>query len=311
VVGAVYRKRLIRRAIRSPFAILSPEGIPEIEPDKVRGRGMPTKILVRCKEADSKTRREAAAQRVVEYFGKAVSDPRLLCFLDGEEWGPFADRVFGIGPCYRGFYAPLKETTPGKLCFPEYLTDQLFDDSWMHPSRVFDHLVYVRASTCSDEAGLTMTLAHEFQHFVQHSEVRKLWAVNDLITRLLREVIPPSKMQSQDIPIEREAIIVSRCVAEELCGREAVAAYVEGKLAEATAENDVKNWQFVRDLDARASFDLAGETRAILQRLTSLKPQLERALQTLKSVGDPDFVDVDLEAFARGPIRELRATASG
>jgi hypothetical protein len=47
---------------------------------------MPTKILVRCKDADSKPRREAAAERVVECFGKKIPNLRLLCFFDDDEW---------------------------------------------------------------------------------------------------------------------------------------------------------------------------------------------------------------------------------
>jgi hypothetical protein len=204
---------------------------------------------------------------------------------------------------------PLCSETPDDYIFPEYLTDQLFDHSSPYSSRVFDHLIYVRGSTCSNETGLMMTLAHELQHFVQHSEALTIWAVNSVIPQLPREVILDSNLQWRDIPTELEARIISKRVAVDLCGPEAVAAYVEGKFAEATAENDVNDWNFVRYLDARASLDIAAETRAMFLRFPELIPEIEKGLQMRKNAGDPDYLDVDLDAITRGPTTTLRAIA--
>ena len=45
-------------------------------------------------------------------------------------------------------------------------------------TRVIDDLVYLYGSTCADEVGLTMTLAHKLQHAIQHGKERNVWAVN-------------------------------------------------------------------------------------------------------------------------------------
>lgn len=100
------------------------------------------------------------------------------------------------GAANRGFYGPIHNTTrlPD---LPDYVASCIFvDDGISIPfPRVVDDLVYLYGSTCANEVGLTMTLAHELQHAIQHANVRKLWAANSLINRLDRKVIDALKLQ--------------------------------------------------------------------------------------------------------------------
>ena len=73
----------------------------------------------------------------------------------------------------------------------------------------FDDFIYLHGSTCSSAMGLTMTLAHELQHFIQHSQQTRLWAANSLIPKLKKATIRALGLRWCDIPHEREARIVS------------------------------------------------------------------------------------------------------
>jgi hypothetical protein len=39
---------------------------------------------------------------------------------------------------------------------------------------LFDHLIYLRGTTCSCKTALVMTFSHELQHFIQYSCRRQL-----------------------------------------------------------------------------------------------------------------------------------------
>jgi len=237
--------------------------------------------------------REAAAQRVLDYFDGGLPSSRLLCFLDDGD-PPMLKQIFGVSN--RGLYGPINDSTPFADC-PDYVTDCIFLDdgvSLFYP-RTIDDLVYLYGSTCGNAVGLTMTLAHELQHAIQHSNARRVWAVNGLVPQLHKTVIAALKLDWFDIPVEREARIVSKRVAVSFFGEGRVTQYIDEKIAEAVTENDVADWQFVRTLTPSSPADIVADTQRLFQRLKGYRPDLEAVLKEKKE--DPDFCDINLDEY--------------
>jgi hypothetical protein len=257
---------------------------------------MPITLKVKAENAAVRAQRRAAAQRVLNYFGGSLPRSRLLCFLDDDN--PLTLRG-ERGSANRGLYGPIHDSTP-LADWPEYVTNCILVDdgiSLLFP-RVIDDLVYLYGNTCANEVGLTMTLAHELQHAIQHANARKVWAVNGLVLQLHKTTITDLKLQWHDIPIERETRIVSKRVAVHLFGEHRVTQYIEERLAEAIARNDatdVSDWQFVRTLTPSSSVDLSTDTQQLFKRLKGHGAELEVVLQEKKD--NPDFGDIDLAAY--------------
>ena len=140
-------------------------------------------VKVRSEDPTLRTQRKAAAKRVVDYFGSCLpTSYRLLCFLDDTDWIAFKQ---DYGAANRALYAPLKQNTFrfDRTPWLDYVTGCIFvDDGVSMPfPRAFDHVIYLHGSSCTDETGLTMTMAHELQHVVQHSNALLAWAANVLI----------------------------------------------------------------------------------------------------------------------------------
>ncbi len=263
---------------------------------------MPVTLKVKSGNATLKAQREAAARRVLDYFGGGLPSSRLLCFLDDGD-PPILKQVFGVAN--RGVYGPINDSTP-LADWPEYVSGCILVDdgvSLLYP-RVIDDLVYLYGSTCANEVGLTMTLAHELQHAIQHASARKVWAVNGLVPQLHKTVIAAQKLQWADIPIERETRIVSKRVAVHFFGEKRVTQYIDEKIAEAITENDVTDWQFVRALTPSSSADIVADTQRLFRRLKGYRSDLEAVLQEKKD--DPDFGDIDLDLYFDGAVSNLR-----
>jgi hypothetical protein len=262
----------------------------------VVGSPMPVKLKVISEDASVRTQREATAQRVLDYFGSSLPSSRLLCFLDDDDApDPRGERGKGV----RGLYGPIHDNTP-LADWPYYVADCIYvDDGHSCPyPRVVDDLVYLYGSTCANEVGLTMTLAHELQHAIQHANARKLWAVNGLVTNLDRAIIEVEKLTWADIPIEREARIVSKRAAVHFFGEQRVAQHIDDRIAEHITEGDVADWQFVRTLTPSSPVDLVTDTQRLFKRLKGYRSELEAALQEKKA--NPDFGDIDLNAYLLG-----------
>jgi len=255
---------------------------------------MPVTLIVKSEEPTVRARREAAAQRVLDYFGGGLPLSRLLCFLDDSD-PPILKQVFGVAN--RGVYGPINDSTP-LADWPEYVSSCILVDdgvSLFYP-RVIDDLVYLYGSTCANDVGLTMTLAHELQHAIQHAIARKVWAMNGLVPQLSKTAIAALELQWFDIPIERETRIVSKRVAVHFFGEERVTQYIDEKIAEANTRSDVadvSDWQFVRALTPSSSVDIVGDTQRLFQRLKCYRSELEAVLTEKK--GNPDFGGIDLD----------------
>lgn len=253
---------------------------------------MPITIKVKSKNEGVRIQREKAAQCVVSQFGLCLPSSRVLCFLDDEDPSSLKQ---AFGAANRGLSGPVKDGDDLSV-WPDYVQKCVFvdDDVYPYTRRVIDQLIYLHGSTCSDEVSLTMTLAHELQHAIQHDTVRKVWAVNSLIRRL-PTAVDELKLEWADIPIERDARIVAKRVALDLHGEQPVREYIDKRNAEAVEPHDVADWRFVRGLTPSSSVDLIVETHRLFHRLIAYRHEVEDALRDRKK--DSDVSDINLDEF--------------
>jgi hypothetical protein len=253
---------------------------------------MPLTLTVKSADDATKRHREAAAQRVLACLGDESPERRLLCFLDDEEWQEFKA---ANGVANRGFYAPVKASGPHWRIAPRYILQHVFFDG----GPAFDDFVYLHGSTCSNDVGLTITLAHEMQHFVQHAGQLQLWAANTLIPNLNKTTIKALRLTWCDIPHERDARIVSKRTAENLFGASVIRQYIDAKIAERVTAEDAADWECIQDLDTSTRYDLSRETELFFPRLRDSRAELEFVLRHFQS-NDSDFTGIDLDALLNG-----------
>lgn len=255
---------------------------------------MPVKLQIGSDSSTGVEQREVLARRVLERFGGEIPGLRVLCFLDEEDW-PFLREQY---PYSRGFFTPCCEYTfPEWGCWPDYLQEAVtrVDPRSFRVSFTFDAVIYLHGSTCADETGLAMTLAHELQHAVQYVNRARVWAENILVTNLPKEVFNSLALKAFDLPIELEARIVSKQVAEYVCGRDIVNRYIARRIENAIYPDDREDWEFVQQLAPLAACDIASETHRLFSRLAHCRSQLEEALNHFSSVHA--FQDIDLDSL--------------
>jgi hypothetical protein len=203
-------------------------------------------------------------QRVEGYF---QFPPRRLCryFADADDSSLIAKN----GLYFRGFHASISV----RNFLPKYLFDCFF-----HPLSdlrgtptfqemvAFDNLIYIRPGTCDDPTGLVETYAHELQHFVQHGNTPRLLAVNNALRENLKTFRPDAI--ATDVPSERDANIISKFVAESVCGVEAVRAFAEEqiRLMDANGLQEEKaRWIFFRDVPSSSRSYFVEGTLAMVE----------------------------------------------
>jgi hypothetical protein len=250
---------------------------------------LPITLVVKSDDSAVKEQRESTARRVIDYFGDGLPPTKLLCFLD--------DNIPLNLTEERGLYMPIRNMADfdGRLSqVRNCVYRRNFDGS---RSRVIAELVYLHGTTCKDDVGLTMTLAHELQHAIQYNNVRRLWAVNGIVTRLHERVIVALNLRWADIPIEHESRIISKRVAVLFFGEQQVTKYINQRIKEHVSDSDVADWQFIQTLTPTDSVDLVDDTRKLFQKLKDYRPELEGALREMKKCDPEDFGDIDLDAF--------------
>jgi hypothetical protein len=253
---------------------------------------MPVTLVAKSNDAATKAQREATAQRVLDYFGARLPRSRMLVFLDDED-PPILRHIHG--PANRGMYGAIHDCTP-LADWPYDVSEAIYPDDGfsIFRARVVDDLVYLHGTTCLDEVGLTMTLAHELQHSIQHNNARELWAVNSLIPNLSKFVVEKMKLTWADIPTEAEARIVSKMAAEALFDGQRVGRYIDDKIAQHVSDEDVADWHYVRGVSA-AGIDLERETKTLFGRLREHRAELETLLAVNRF--SPDYADIDLDRY--------------
>jgi len=256
---------------------------------------MTVTVQVKSRDEVVRLQRDRIARKVLSYFGHRLPGSRLLCFLDDDD--PHLLRR-AHGPANRGIYGPIHDNTP-MGDWPDYVTDHVLVDDGINLlfQRAIDDLIYLYGSTCATKMGLTMALAHELQHAIQHANHRRLWAVNGLVQNLDRKIIDVLKLTWSDIPVEREARIVSKSVAVHFFGEQPVQEYINHKIAERVTEADAADWRFVATLTPSSTVDLDAETRRLFGRLRGYEAELEAVLQEKKRGENPDFLDIDLAPY--------------
>lgn len=271
---------MAKRIQRSVGELIAPRVVAYIRV-KTRHRSyMPPAIKVKSSDTAIRKDREEAAYRVIVRFGERLPDFRLLCFFDDEDWPVLRGRGMAAN---RGAYF----SNPPWVDTPPYIRGCALVEG----QPAFDNLIYLHGSTCADKVGLTMTFAHELQHFVQHGTSRLLWAVNTLAYATLRDLEMPDfkalALRTCDIPFEREARMIAKRVAEDLLGKDRVHKHIEAKIAERVTEQDAVDWDCIRGLDVTAPYDLASETQRFFPRLKTCRLELERELRRRQT--DTDF----------------------
>jgi hypothetical protein len=198
------------------------------------------------KNTDLEHNLRSASEQVLQRF--KLPSLRLLCFFDDESPEQFDDLM---GPQHCGFHTPVIGS--GNL-WPEYV-DELFIDS--RGNFVYDNVIYLNGRTTASVPGTVITLAHELQHFIQYANARTVWRANSLVYAVLRDG-PPTAIKAWDIPFEKDTMRVSKRVADEILGADAVEAYADAQIA---AGNHDEKWKFFRDVSYSTPFDLLAETK--------------------------------------------------
>ena len=241
---------------------------------------MPVAIQVKTHDAAVKAERSDSAKHVLSR--PAFEPPlnlRLLAFFDDEDAECFRDKY---GPENRGLFFPTADAggTPWSRSglerdkCPKYLVDLLFPpdicpslNSCDHEISSFDGLIYLYGSTCINPTALVMTFAHELQHCYQFDHTRGLWCDNERL-KLHRT------LKLYEIPAERDAKVVAKRVAEELCGVDVVREYIrqkiiDGRQKRAIYEDEVRDWRWIEKWDSANLYCLQSETKTAVQKMKS------------------------------------------
>lgn len=255
------------------------------------------KLDIRSDDDDVRRQREVVAIRVLSYFEGRLPDLKLLCLLDDVDW-EFLKSPDCAGKANRGVFIRTRDGVriwPEWQGWPDYLKELVcvVDSESCKPNYVFDCLIYVHGRTCATGVGLTMTLAHEIQHFCQYGSQRKLWAANTLLSNLPK--MASVRITPWELPFEQDARIASKSAAEHLCGKEIVREYIDTKVGDAFGESERGDWRFVQQLTTPLPYDLFVETRRTLQRFAEYRPELRSIIEQLQD--DVDFRGFDLDEF--------------
>jgi hypothetical protein len=239
------------------------------------------RVTIAAKSGDFNIRQQRAvlAQYVLEKFADELTDQTQLAFFDDED--PNSEWRKGA----RGFFEVI-DTNRFDGNWPKYLVNEVFGrDNWVPGEPpLFDHLIYLRGP-CSCQTALVMTFSHELQHFIQYSHRRQLWVMGQLVHILRSDpdgqgILAVVGLRNwPDIPHEREARIVEQRVATQICGADAVRAYIEGRIRESVQQLDREDWEFRARLDPSISYDLEFETKQTLLRMVPYLNALPDILQ--------------------------------
>ena len=229
------------------------------------------------------------AARVLSEMPQPFPDESLLCFLDDQDWAPFKA---GKNSANRGLYRATQGG--GYHEWPPYLLNMLFGS----PQCRFEHVLYLHNSTCRDEIGLSVTLAHELQHFRQYCESRGLSDAGRLLMDFIKAVSVETTdalflTKWSDVPHEREARIVSKKIAVSIFSPDSVRAFFDRSISCAVDEADRLDLEYVQSIKpSDYPFDLRSETRLVYSRLVPYRSTLERLIREDRT-GRLENVDLD------------------
>jgi hypothetical protein len=190
-----------------------------------------------------KTELESACKEVLKYF--KLPEQKLIAIFDDKERQEFTVFTPKLGSEFCGFF---RADLYGMRPCPQDILNQLWSDQgreWR-----CDVFIYLRSRTCQSPTGVAITFAHELQHFMQYGFSRKVWQAS----RDLQCVVSGFPW---DFPHEREALIVSRSKAEEVCERDEVLRYAE---AQRKLGSDSEKWEFFLGPETEKPFNFLQAT---------------------------------------------------
>jgi len=126
-----------------------------------------------------------------------------------------------------------------------------------------DSLIYVRLVPPTDDALIfVVTFAHELQHFVQAWQSPKIYAAGGFLSENLPSLDSGAKaFETWRVPIELDAMIRSKRVAEAKFGKAFVAARVHSLIADGTSIPEIEERRYFDTLAAATVYDWQNETR--------------------------------------------------
>lgn len=223
-----------------------------------------------------KAHREETCRLVRCYFERAfqiAEQPRVVCIFDKDDC---LKERWGRDAAERGGFMPT-EGLP-LYNFPQYTRDIIAptDKRTNEVDIPYAGVIVMYGSTCETEIGLTLTFAHELQHFLQYTNAKPLWVMNMLLASLRHEEFKVW----WDFPHEIEARTTAKKVAECLFGTEPVKEYIQERIKAHITCNDVDDWKFIQGIDLSIPYKLAEATKSLVQRH---RRQLEEFLKRCKN----------------------------
>jgi hypothetical protein len=178
--------------------------------------------------------------RVAHHFA-FPEDARILCFLPREI---DASLLTELGASNRGFQLSVADyySLPFYIRVPKQLPSSLENALRHDDGRLKnDTVIYVQRSTAVHPEGLIVTLAHELQHARQSFECREIMNESSMMAWERRS----RRAEFINVPHEKEAMFVSRAIAEVICGRRRIEKYIQEQLE--GAQQELVRWKYLAD----------------------------------------------------------------
>lgn len=225
---------------------------------------------------------EPLCTRILQQY--ILPEESLYCIFDDKERSEFI-QFPGFGSKYCGFFWPVKRYGIDDGIWPWEIVDH-FSNVSQGVAFLCDVVIYLRKRTCDSRTGITITFAHELQHFMQYAYKFKIWRAN----AYLQDAAVPKLTNPHpwDFPVEYEAQFVSKLVAESIIGREEVNRYAIDQISNC---DDPEKWKFFLGLDTSQSFDLLEETKHWVQKYKN--DIIEKHPDMHRRSSDPDFTKDD------------------
>jgi len=256
-------------------------------------------LYVISDDPDVKAHREETCRCVRCYFERnyrIAEQPRVVCIFDKNDC---LKSQLGRDPAVRGGFLPT-EGLP-LFFFPQYMRDIIapIDERTNECAFPYAGIILLHGSTCEADVGLTLTFAHELQHFLQYTTEKPLWIMNKLLMGLHNEEFKVM----WDFPIEIEARTTAKKVAESLFGAEPVRELIQERIKAHITDGDVQDWEFVQGIVSSVPYKLTEGTKLLVKRH---RRQLEEFLQRCKDDAEAlkcsglrieDLAEVDFDAL--------------
>jgi len=130
-------------------------------------------LHVRSQDRVVKAHREAIGRRVLSYFEQyfcIAKQARVACIFAEDDC---IKSQLDSAPAERGLFVPPKNLALnlGLVYFPQFVRDIIAPVDERTWKCIFPYagMILVHGSTCDTDIGLTLTFAHELQHFLQYT----------------------------------------------------------------------------------------------------------------------------------------------